>query len=95
MHLYIMIFVFNTFILSFYVKMSLSRGQMGPVLGIASLPSLAGTAVTVRLVSGEISVSAEDLRIVEAKRPLPEGSLSFPKSLTGALERFFMFFFHS
>ena len=57
---------------------------MGPVLGIASLPSLATPAITVRLPSGETSVSASELRIVEAQRPLPEGSLSFPKSLTGA-----------
>eukprot|EP00913_Durusdinium_trenchii_P019791 g18604.t1 len=60
------------------------RQDMGPVLGIASLPSLATPAITVRLPSGETSVSASELRIVEAQRPLPEGSLSFPKSLTGA-----------
>ncbi|CAK9014081.1 unnamed protein product [Durusdinium trenchii] len=64
------------------------QGQMGPVLGIASLPSLATPAITVRLPSGETSVSASELRIVEAQRPLPEGSLSFPKSLTGMERKF-------
>jgi len=74
------------------------QGRTGKVIGVALLPSLktSGGAVTVRLdrldaepEGLDVSVGASDLRILEAARPLPEGSLTFPKTLTG-LERKFV-----
>ena len=69
------------------------QGKTGKVIGVASLPCLKASAVTVRFDGEEqdldVSVAASDLRILEAVRPLPEGSLSFPKTLTG-LERKFV-----
>lgn len=70
------------------------QGKTGEVIGVALLPSLktSGGAVTVRLNQAEsvdVSVGASDLRILEAVQPLPEGSLTFPKTLTG-LERKFV-----
>eukprot|EP00438_Fugacium_kawagutii_P010304 Skav228843 [mRNA] locus=scaffold4680:170734:172258:+ [translate_table: standard] len=69
------------------------QGKTGEVIGVALLPSLktSGGAVTVRLKAEnvDVSVGASDLQIVEAVEPLPEGSLTFPKTLTG-LERKFV-----
>ncbi|CAE7795461.1 unnamed protein product [Symbiodinium necroappetens] len=72
------------------------HGRLATVRGV--LPGAA--AFTVRLEEGkegtegtegrEVTASAEDLRVVEARAsPLPETSLTFPKSLTG-LERKFV-----
>ena len=74
------------------------QGRTGKVIGVALLPSLktSGGAVTVRLdrldaepEGLDVSVGASDLRILQAARPLPEGSLTFPNTLTG-LERKFV-----
>ncbi len=74
------------------------QGKMGRVIGIALLPSLknSGGAVSIRFDADaglvgdlDVSVAASDIRILEAVRPLPEGSLTFPKTLSG-LERKFV-----
>lgn len=74
------------------------QGKMGRVIGIALLPSLknSGGAVSIRFEADaglvgdlDVSVAASDIRILEAVRPLPEGSLTFPKTLSG-LERKFV-----
>lgn len=54
------------------------QGRLGEVIGTA--PAL--KAATVRF-DTDVSVAWSDLRVVQAARPLPEGYLSFPKTLTG------------